>query len=461
MALIETKRRYTIRELNDEPEPSEWQQKVMEKIHVFEVGGASTCVFLDKECNVLKDHRLYNACIPIEYFEPTAEAEVLLGESLLRQGPNSKLFVAGKQCARDKYGDITDYTPVLQAANVESMREHLRAARKKRFPDNAFFREELETHQINKVFVELCKYPEISHELFTKTFFMALVGHEGMAIDSLTTKYSADEAAGYYSKKDNLMALTSKIRHVTMKRKAEMTRFDDLVAEEILHALDQRAEDFDRALSDDVSSGFISTLEKHTKKLSGLLERWKREVSEHTAETYTTEENCFRNTLLAYAESQMEGELKLSLPWRGNKTETALKMLEKYVTQLKEAHSFTKHKIYADLDDDGVRAELFAKLAKHLLLNRYNYQIGDANLYRAVEEFVYVPRDDAGRAVEENPFGGLMALLDKRKAQYLAATTPEERQQSTIFAEHIAKNVEKWSPGSTGYIMDYASIRRC
>jgi hypothetical protein len=427
MQKLYSAKRYAIREYHDEPEPAEWQRKVIDKIHVFEVGGASSCVFLDKECKVLKDHSGYNACIPIEYFAPTPEAEALLGEALMRQGPGRKLYTAAKQCPRDKQGYITDYTPVLEAADVNAIRKHLRESRCKRFPHNIFDREELEQHQINKVFVELCKYPEITHELFTKTFFMALVGHEGMGIDSVSTKFDADDADGYFSEKDSLMALTSKIRYGSRARKAEMTGFDDMVAEEMLHALDQQASDFDHALSDDVSAGFISKLEAHTQKLSALLERWKREVNEQTVEKYTSEENVFRDNLLAYAESKMEAELKLALPWRGNKTDTALKMLEAFITQLNEAHSFTKYKIYADLDEEGVRSELFAKLTKHLLLNRYRYQFGDAKIYTQVEEFIYTPRDDAGHALDDNPFGGLMALLDKKKSKYLGATTPEER----------------------------------
>src|SRR5579884_2934477 len=70
----------------DPLQPLEWQKKLLERTHVYEIGKASTCVFLDANGKKLVDHNTYAACVPIELIAPGQEEQfkALLKESGLK-----------------------------------------------------------------------------------------------------------------------------------------------------------------------------------------------------------------------------------------------------------------------------------------------------------------------------------------------------------------------------------------
>ncbi len=442
--------KYAVRHYEREPEPLKWQQRALENIDVYEINGPSSCVYLDRDGKLLDDHQDFAARIPIEDFAPDPESEQRLGKQLINFARGKK---AAKECPLDKAKQITDYGPVLKAMDVESIRDHIRKSRRQYGEEYAFVREDRDKMQINAFFVEINKYPEIAYELFKSGFYTAIVGNKGLNIHHLSHD-NEDGTAGYFHSSTYMIAATMQPDYSIEGTMAERTSFDQLVAEEMLHALDHHAEERTGAISDSFSPSFRNVLEGHTKKLENLYERMKREYETESPQTYSQDESNFKDNLLKLAQSNMAAKLKLGYTWKRNSNETALLILEKSIEQLKDAHEFPKYKIYENLSDEGTRQEIFAKTAKYILLNRYEHQYGDAGAYKAVEDFLYSPREQDGRVIDPNPLTDLRKALDEKKAKYIHSTTHEERDQAKAFADHIARNVEQWSRGSTGYILD-------
>jgi len=431
------KNKYTVRSYGEtEPPPVEWQKKALDSIHVFEVDSPSTCVFLDNDGKPLRDHNDYKACVPIEYFDPENQGKL---DSLLAERYRNQA--------------------IRKSIDVESIRKDLI---KKRPEWHAFKKTEVEQLQINKVFVELTKYPTISSDFFNRTNLMLVVGNNHQDISQVSTTYGKDDCAGYYSDSDQVIALTNMPYDEHGKNIAERINFSQLVAEEMMHALDYRMKfREDQYLHESFPADFTSVLEKHTARLGNLLERWKSEIKEEGKGTLTAEESAFTQKLMRFAESRLKSEGEVPIP--GKTAIEAWETLARAVSRLKQAYTFKDDPIYADLDEEGMQTEIVAKIAKYVMLGRFRNQYADRELYKEIEEYIYTPLNDKGQPVEPSPMKDLLAVLEKKEPFFTTNRYDifnDELRQQKVFAEHIAKNVDRWAGKSTAYVYDGAQAAR-
>jgi len=438
----------------DVPSPLDWQQKVLDRTHVFAIDGPSTCVFLDKSGNKQKDHTNFSVCIPIELFAPKKEAE--LREVI----ENSKLSANAK-----KHVDI------------EGLHEDLISSRTRKY---AFIKTDKETLQIKKIFVEVCKSPAVIRELYNDrpdavykagdaTFkaddVIFLVGRDEAPIGTINASLKRNTSThSYYSPREKVVAITTMKQYFTGKVLNHRTNLRGIVSEEIMHALDfKHLLDHGQYASAVIPASFTKDLEAHKDKLLELGTLWNAEVESKEPVGLTPEEQKIKQTILLFTKAAIKADkesnhpcMKFPLAIVNDPTHRALISLELIVNNFDEmAHikaAYSKHlQKSAEAVDDGVQRELFAKLAGGILLSRHRNQLVDPKLFAALEEALYSPYGDE-RDKTDNPCKKVFDLLKKLDGEYRKKYDAPARKQGQLYVEHVAREVEDAVPGSTNFL---------
>jgi len=428
----------------DAPNPLDWQKKVLDHTHVYAIDGPSTCVFLDKRGKKQKDHTQYAACIPIELFAPENEEQLRVALE------HSSLLASAKK-----------------RIDIDALREEIADSRPRR---HAFIKTEKEELQIKKLFVELCKFPTVVRELYNKRpdtqctteDLIFLIGRDGANLSTINESFKRKKGNyGYFNPEDNVVAISAKMYAPKGKMRNEVMSLRLIVSEEILHALDFKGKlDRDQYLSAEMPLEFTKDLEAHSKKLLDLLLRWNDEIESKGHPEFTDEEQKFKQTLVLFTKSMIKADtennhpcMQINHPVMNDPTHRALYSLEDVVTHLNDTAKVmeTYKKQLKETDVVGFQIELFAKLAKNMLLTRYRNQFADPKLFGAFEKTVHSPYGDE-RDKTDNPFKKLIDLFEKMDSEYRKKYDAPARKQGQLYAEKIAQEVEDAVPGSTGFI---------
>ncbi|NDF12459.1 MAG: hypothetical protein EB060_06580 [Proteobacteria bacterium] len=358
--------------------------------------------------------------MPIEWFDPKHEEELI---TLLR-GKKDKF--------KERNHDTSPEERILKEI-IEPVRSFLQEARGKM---HAFVLTPEEQRITLRIFMEMCRYPEISSHVFKGSDNVFVSGYPMEGITKLCP--TADKrSGGHFAKKRGIIASAGNNLGNVAEGIEWLAR---VVAEEMLHAYDGLKQIFTRMQIGDIAtlSDWVKSLHEAQTFMHYVMkgERGGTEVPRTLPRGSHQREFLHKVT---DAVISMEVTESPGRDWVDEMAgmRRAADILGEMVSALSAAAHFRTLDIYKELGTDGQQKEFFAKLAISILLTRDQFKNADPAYYDPVEKYTF----SADKDELISSATAIFVVLGEEKKAYARAYTPDDRGAAERYANAVAQEV--------------------